>query len=72
MSSRGVNIWKSIDWFVVVIYALMALCGWVSIYAASYNYAHVSIFDFASRRGHQLTWFGMASMLFFFLMLLQS
>lgn len=71
MSSRGVNIWKSIDWFVVVIYALMALCGWVSIYAASYNYDHVSIFDFASRSGKQLMWIGMASIIFFFIMLIE-
>lgn len=67
MRSREVNIWQSIDWWIVLIYVIMVFAGWVSIYAASYNFDDTSIFDFANRSGKQLLWivlaFGLGGMI---------
>ncbi len=60
MESRSTNIWRSIDWTTVIIYLVLVLCGWVSIYAASYNFDDASIFDFGERSGKQLLWIGLS------------
>jgi Bacterial cell division membrane protein len=72
VGSRAVNIWKSLDWWIVAIYAIMVFAGWVSIYAASYNYDHVSIFDYASRSGKQLIWIVLALALGGFILLIDT
>lgn len=60
MRTREINVWRTIDWWVVAIYTLMVFSGWVSIYAASYDFDNASIFDMASRSGKQLMWILMA------------
>lgn len=60
MRSREINVWRSLDWWVVALYAVLVFAGWVSIYAASYNFDDVSIFDMASRSGKQLMWITLA------------
>lgn len=59
--------WRTIDWWVVAIYTVMVLSGWISIYAASYDFDHASIFDMGSRSGKQLMWiilaFGLGGMI---------
>ncbi|MDO5571190.1 MAG: rod shape-determining protein RodA [Bacteroidales bacterium] len=72
MRSRAVNIWRSLDWWVIAIYAVMVFAGWVSIYAASYNYDHTSIFDYASRSGKQLIWIFLALGLGGFILLIDT
>lgn len=37
----------------VILYLILVLCGWISIYAASYDFDNASIFDFAERSGKQ-------------------
>lgn len=51
---------KSIDKVTILLYLILVLCGWVSIYAASYDFDHASIFDFAERSGKQLVWIGLS------------
>lgn len=53
---RRINIWRNIDWFTVMLYALLVLMGWLNIYAAVYNDEHHSILDFSQRYGKQLIW----------------
>jgi rod shape determining protein RodA len=53
---RRSNIWRNIDWPVVMIYIALVFIGWVNIYAAVYNEEHSSIFDFSQRYGKQLIW----------------
>ncbi len=65
MESRSTNIRRSIDWTTVILYLILVLFGWVSIYAASYNYDDASIFDFAERSGKQLLWIGLSLVLAF-------
>ncbi len=69
MESRSTNIWRSIDWVTVVLYLILIFCGWVSIYAASYDFDNASIFDFAERSGKQLMWIGLSLVLAFMILM---
>ena len=69
MESRSTNIWRSIDWVTVILYLILVLCGWVSIYAASYDFDNASIFDFAERSGKQLMWIGLSLVLAFMILM---
>ncbi len=44
----------------VVIYLALVLFGWISIYAATYDEMHPSIFDLAKNHGKQALWIGLA------------
>lgn len=67
------NIKGSVDWLTIAIYVVLILCGWLSIYGASYDYEHAtSIFDLASRSGKQLIWIGTSLVLGFILLKLES
>ncbi|MDR0955447.1 MAG: rod shape-determining protein RodA [Rikenellaceae bacterium] len=48
------------DWGTVLIYLLLILIGWISIYAAVYDEAHASIFDLSQSYGKQLIWIGIS------------
>ena len=55
--SRRNNVWYSLDWYTVALYLLLVFCGWISIYAASYDYETTStIFSLDTRSGKQLLW----------------
>ncbi len=49
---------QNIDWITVILYLIIVLVGWVSIYAAVYNEEHSSIFDMTQNHGKQLMWIG--------------
>ena len=55
MRSRT-NILKNLDWWLILLYAMLVLIGWVNIYAAVYNDEHSSIFDMSQSYGKQLLW----------------
>lgn len=48
----------AIDWWTVLIYLLLVLMGWVSIYAAVFNEEHASMFDISQKYGSQIIWIG--------------
>lgn len=50
------SIFQNIDWFIVVIYLLLMLIGWINIYAAVYNEDHSSILDISQNYGKQMIW----------------
>lgn len=67
------NIKKSIDWFTIALYIILIMCGWFSIYGASYQYEHAtSMFDLSSRAGSQLIWMGTSLALGFIILKLDS
>ncbi|MCX6258965.1 MAG: rod shape-determining protein RodA [Bacteroidia bacterium] len=53
---RETNLYTSIDWITVALYAVLVLMGLVNIYAAVYNEDHKSLFDFTQRYGKQFIW----------------
>ena len=76
MESRSTKLtespFKGIDWFTVIIYALLVIAGAVSIYAASYDFDNASIFDFDEFSGKQLRWIGLSFILGFALLLVDA
>ena len=70
--ARNVDVWKSVDKFTIFLYVVLVFFGWVSIYAASYDFDQASIFDFAERSGKQLAWIGLSFILASVIMLIDS
>lgn len=63
---------RSLDWFTVGLYLLLVIAGAVSIYAASYDFDHASIFSFTEFSGKQIRWIGLALVLGLALCLVDS
>lgn len=53
---RSVNIWTAIDKVSILLFLLLAIIGWLNIYAAVYNEDHKEIIDFSQRYGKQFIW----------------
>ncbi len=51
---------KKIDWITLLLYLILIIIGWVSIYAAVYDEQHKFILDFTQRYGKQALWIGIA------------
>lgn len=61
IENRKIGLTSSgIDYWTVLIYVVLVIMGWVSIYAAVYNDDHRSIFDLSQRYGVQLLWIGVS------------
>ena len=56
MTTRNVNIFKSVDWITIVIYLALVIFGWFSICGASFTYEEMDFFSFDTRSGKQLVW----------------
>ncbi len=74
MESQNTNenstLFKSIDWFTILLYLILVVAGAVSIYAASYDFDQASMFDLAEFSGKQFLWIGLALVLGFSLLLI--
>lgn len=60
MAIRNVSLWRSVDWFTIILYLVLVTCGWLSICGASYDFGDTNFFSFASNPGKQLVWAGCA------------
>jgi rod shape determining protein RodA len=58
------------DKWMIILYLLLLLVGWMNIYSASLNDAATSIFDFNQIYGKQLLWIGMSFILILFILAL--
>lgn len=56
----------------MLLYTLLVLAGWVSIYAASYDFDNASIFDFSERSGKQLLWIGLSFCIAFVILMIDT
>ena len=66
------NILGKVDWLVIMPYLILVFVGLVNIYAAVYNEEHHSIFDITQRYGKQLMWIGLAVVIAFAILLVDS
>lgn len=66
MRKRRTNIFKGVDWLLIIIYLIFIFLGWISIYAATYSNTQFEIFDFSTKYGKQFIWI----VLSFFLIIL--
>jgi len=62
----------SIDYISISIYILMVLAGWLNIYAASSSFDTATIFDLKFSFGKQVLWIGVAALIAFFILILDS
>lgn len=74
MESRNTNqsLFRNLDWIVVILYLLLVVAGAISIYAASYDFDHASIFDFSEFSGKQIRWIGFSFLLGLVLLLIDK
>ena len=69
---RTNSVWKSVDWWIILIYLLMVCGGWISVYGASYNFDNADFFAFTERSGKQLVWIGCAIVLAFIVLMIDD
>lgn len=66
------SIFSQIDWFTIILYLIMVLCGAVSIYAACYDYDEANLFSFDEFSGKQMRWIALALVIGFTLLLVET
>ncbi len=64
--------WKSVDWFTIILYMIMVTAGWISICGASYDFDNPDFFNPSGRSGMQLIWIGTSVILIFLIMMLDK
>ncbi|MBQ2211024.1 MAG: rod shape-determining protein RodA [Prevotella sp.] len=69
---RQTSVWRSIDWWTIIIYVALLSFGWVSVCGASYSYGETDIFSLATRSGMQIVWIGTSIMLGFIILMLDD
>lgn len=62
MSPAGIS-YKKLDWILIGCYVLLAVFGWLNIYASTWSEEAEGIFSLASRSGNQLMWIGVAALI---------
>ena len=72
MPSKNTSLWKSVDWFTILLFVMLVTAGWISIYGASYDWDNPNIVDLTVRSGQQLLWIGIAAVLIFFIMMVDK
>jgi rod shape determining protein RodA len=66
------SLWANIDWVTVFLFLILVFLGWINIYASVFNQEHQSILDTSQRYGKQLIWIGMALVIAFFILVIDS
>lgn len=78
MELRAINntgtdsVFKSIDWVTLLIYLIMVVSGAISIYAATYDFDHASMFSFTEFSGKQFMWIGISFIAGFSMLLIDK
>ena len=70
--NKRISIVKQIDWFSIVIYLLLAVMGWLSIFSSSYENIGDRIFSPESRQMKQLIWIGVSFVFILLVFLIDS
>ena len=74
MTGRKENpsVFRSIDWWTILIYVALLVFGWFSVCGASYTFGETDIFSLSSRSGMQIVWIGTSLVLATVLLLLDD
>lgn len=71
-ANEGESVFRNVDWFTVLLYLLLVIAGVFSIYAASYDYDHASIFSFDEFSGKQVRWIALSLVLGMVLLIIDA
>lgn len=66
------NISGNIDWVTVLVYSILLIIGWLSIFTASAGEDVTNLFDLSTRYGKQLMWIGFAIFLAIVIMIIDA
>ncbi len=66
------GVFRSIDWWTIIIYLALLSFGWVSVCGASYSYGDTDIFSLDTRSGMQIVWIATSIVLGFILLMLDD
>lgn len=69
---RQNKFWKNIDSVTIILYFVLVIVGWLSIYSAVYDESHSSIFDIEKNYGKQLIWILSAFFIGFMIIMIES
>ena len=59
-TDANTSVFRNLDWITILLFLILVVAGAVSIYAASYNFDHKSLFDFDTFSGKQFLWIGLS------------
>ena len=66
------GVFRSLDYWTVLIYIALLTFGWISVCGASYTYGDTDIFSLSSRSGMQIVWIGTSLILGLVLLLMDD
>lgn len=69
-TDSNVSVFQSIDWLTILLYLILVIAGAISIYAASYDYDNVSMFDLTEFSGKQFLWISLSLVIGFMILML--
>lgn len=72
MNLRNASIWKTLDWWTILLYLILIVCGWFSVCGASYEYGNPDFLDLSTRAGKQLLWIACSFGIAFILLMLDD
>ncbi len=61
LTNKGV--FRSLDWWTILMYLILVVWGWVSVCGASYDFVNPDIFGWKTNSGKQLVWIGTSLLL---------
>ncbi len=61
LTNKGV--FRSLDWWTILMYLILVVWGWVSVCGASYDFVNPNIFGWETNSGKQLVWIGTSLLL---------
>ena len=71
MAYTNDSIWKTVDWWTILLYLILITCGWFSVCGAAMIMVNPNFLDFTTRAGKQLMWIGCSLGLGFVLLMLE-
>ncbi len=71
-NNESISIFKSVDAITLAIYLILVVYGAITIYAATYDFDHASMFSFAEFSGKQFMWIGISFLVGFSMMLIDK
>jgi len=69
---RRDKIFGELDWISILLYLVLVVFGWLSIYSATSNDFSRNLFDLSQRYGKQLMWIGFALLLALFILVIDA
>ncbi len=72
MRTRGNNIFKGIDWILVLSYLVLIFIGWINIYSATITEDVLPLLNFETEYGKQLIWIGLSFPLILIILTIDS